>query len=193
MVKLCIRQCLQTVSEGLYECFSINLWITAIFSVQARCYLYFYDLSTCDGCWFIVYTCIRRFIHKFLNGCPFDYTAVAGRFGPKLVNHASWVAEVTPTDRPKSIHNRCVIELFVELFVLSFCPFDISAGKGAFVIGLSQISSLFSYNSSVGLTKLYDMIKSTIIMTYNKKKYKRGKGETKYPHREFEPEVKKET
>ena len=32
----------------------------------------------------------------------------------------------------------------VTLFVLSLCPFDISAGVGAFVIGLSQISSLFS-------------------------------------------------
>ena len=33
---------------------------------------------------------------------------------------------------------------FVALFVLSFCPFDISVGVGAFVIGLSQISSFFS-------------------------------------------------
>ena len=30
------------------------------------------------------------------------------------------------------------------LFVLSLCPFDISVGVGAFVIGLSQISSFFS-------------------------------------------------
>ena len=33
---------------------------------------------------------------------------------------------------------------FVALFVLSLCPFDISVGVGAFVIGLSQISSFFS-------------------------------------------------
>ena len=57
------------------------------------------------------------------------------------VNHISWVAVVTTTDRPKSVRSRCVIELFVALFVLSLCPFDISAGEGAFVIGLSQISS----------------------------------------------------
>ena len=31
----------------------------------------------------------------------------------------------------------------MALFVLSLCPFDISAGVGAFVIGLSQISSFF--------------------------------------------------
>ena len=33
---------------------------------------------------------------------------------------------------------------FVALFVFSLCPFDISVGVGAFVIGLSQISSVFS-------------------------------------------------
>ena len=32
----------------------------------------------------------------------------------------------------------------MALFVLSLCPFDISAGVGAFVIGLSQISSFSS-------------------------------------------------
>ena len=33
---------------------------------------------------------------------------------------------------------------FVALFVLLLCPFDISAGVGAFIIGLSQISSFSS-------------------------------------------------
>ena len=65
------------------------------------------------------------------------------------VNHTSWVAVVTPTDRPKSVRNRCVIELFAASFVLSLCPFDISVGVGAFVIGLSQISSFFSYKYMV--------------------------------------------
>ena len=68
-------------------------------------------------------------------------------FGPltvNQVNHTSWVAVVTPTHHPKSVCNRYVIELFVALFVLSLCPFDISVGVGAFVIGLSQISSFFS-------------------------------------------------
>ena len=72
-----------------------------------------------------------------LNVCPFDYTAVAGNgkvWPVNQVNHTSWVAVVTPTDRPKSVRNRCVIELFVALFVLSLCPFDISVGVGAFVI-----------------------------------------------------------
>ena len=79
--------------------------------------------------------------------CPIDYTAVArsGKVGPvHQVNHTSWVAVVTPTDRPKLVRNHSVIELFVALFVLSLCPFDISVGVGAFVIRLSQISSFFS-------------------------------------------------
>ena len=61
-----------------------------------------------------------------------------------LVNHTSWVAVVTPTDRPKSVRNCCLIEFFVALFVLSLCPFDFSVGVGAFVIGLGQISSFLS-------------------------------------------------
>ena len=56
-----------------------------------------------------------RFIYIFLNVCPFDYTSAAGswKVGPvNQVNHTSWVAVVTPTDRPTSVRNRCVIELF---------------------------------------------------------------------------------
>ena len=67
-----------------------------------------------------------------------------GSWARKPVNHTSWVAVVTPTDRPKSVRNRCLIELFVTLFMLSLCPFDISVGVGAFVIGLGQISSFLS-------------------------------------------------
>ena len=116
---------------------ALRLWRTSIVN---NCYAW-------DSCWFVVY--IRRFIYKFLNVCPFDYTAVAGsrKVGPvNQVHHTSLVAVVTPTDRPTSVCNRCVIELFVALFVLSLCPFDISVGVGAFVIGLSQISSFCSFH-----------------------------------------------
>ena len=50
---------------------------------------------------------------------------------------------VTPTDHPKSVRNRCVIELFVALFMFSLCHFYMSVVVGAFVTGLSQISSFF--------------------------------------------------
>ena len=56
----------------------------------------------------------------------------------------SWVAIVTPTDRPKSVRNRCVIEVFGGVFVLSRRFLDLSVGVGVFVIRLSQISFFFS-------------------------------------------------
>ena len=62
----------------------------------------------------------------------------------KPVYHTSWVALVTPTDRPKSVRNRCLIELFCGVVCVVTCPFDISVGVGAFVIGLGQISSFLS-------------------------------------------------
>ena len=68
-----------------------------------------------------------------------------GRWARKPVYHTGWVAVVTQTDRPNSVRNRCVIKLFVALFVLSLCPFDISVCIGAFVIGLSQISSFLCF------------------------------------------------
>ena len=39
-------------------------------------------------------------------------------------NHTSQVAIVTPTDHPKSACNRCVIEVFGGVFVLSCCFLD---------------------------------------------------------------------
>ena len=68
-----------------------------------------------------------------------------GRWARKPVNHTSWVVVVTPTDRPKSVRNCCLIELFCGVVLLSLCPFDISVGIGAFVIGLGQISSFLSF------------------------------------------------
>ena len=67
------------------------------------------------------------FIYKFLNVCPFQYTAVAwggGEIGPvNQDNYTSWVAVVTPTDRPKSVRNRCVIELFCGVVCVVTLPF----------------------------------------------------------------------
>ena len=53
---------------------------------------------------------------------------------------------VNPTDRPKSVRNRCVIEGFGAVFyVVTMLFLDFSVGVWAFVIGLSQISSFFSF------------------------------------------------
>ena len=128
----------------------MSLYIFLLYHIYHLCFtcIDFYDLSAWGGCWFDVY--IRRFIYKFLNVCPFDYTAVAGsgKVGPvNQVNHTSWVAVVTPTDRPKSVRNRCLIELFCGVVCVVTALFDISVGVGAFVIGLSQISSFLSLAS----------------------------------------------
>ena len=93
----------------------MSLYLFLLYYIYHLCFtcIDFYDLSACGGCWFVVY--IRSFIYKFLNVCPFDYTAVAGsrKVRPvNQVNHTSWVDVVTPTDRPKSVRNRYVIKLF---------------------------------------------------------------------------------
>ena len=65
-------------------------------------------------------------VKKSLHVFALDYIAVAvsGKVGPvKPVNHTSWVAVVTPTDRPKSVRNCCVIELFCGVVCVVTLPF----------------------------------------------------------------------
>ena len=62
-----------------------------------------------------------------------------------FIENELWVTVVNPTDRPKSVRNRCVIELFCGVVCIVTFLFDISASVRAFVIGLSQISSFFSF------------------------------------------------
>ena len=38
-------------------------------------------------------------------------------------NHTSWVAVATPTDRPKSVRNRCLIEHFCGVVCVETLPF----------------------------------------------------------------------
>ena len=58
-----------------------------------------------------------------------------------LTTPVGWL--VTPIDRPKSVRNRCVIEVLVA-FVCRPLVFEFCVGKGGFVIGLGQISFFFS-------------------------------------------------
>ena len=60
-----------------------------------------------------------------------------------LLNHTSWAALLTQTDRPKSLHICWVIEVFGGVLGLSICFFDFSIGIGAIIIELSQINSFF--------------------------------------------------
>ena len=103
----------------------MSLYIVLLYYIYHLCFtcIDFYDLSAWGGCWFVVY--IGRFIYKFLNVCPFDYTTIAGsgKVGPvNQVNHTSWVAVVTPTDRPKSVRNCYVIELFCGVVCVVTLP-----------------------------------------------------------------------
>ena len=59
--------------------------------------------------------------------CPFDCMAVAGsgNVGPvnRLTTPVGWVVIVNPTDRSKSVRNRCVIEMFCGVFCVVTLPF----------------------------------------------------------------------
>ena len=59
------------------------------------------------------------------------------------------MAIITLTGRPRSVRNRCVIEVFDGVFVLSRFFLDFSVGVGASGIGLSQMSSFFSAVSNL--------------------------------------------
>ena len=107
-----------------YSDVTIYIFANYIYHLCFTC-IDFYDLSAwvAVGLLSISGGCC---IYKFVNVCPFDYTAVAGsgKVGPvNQVIHTSWVAVVTPTDRPKSVRNRCVIELFWGVVCVVTLPF----------------------------------------------------------------------
>ena len=62
-----------------------------------------------------IFTCVSFWLH----GCCGEWEG-----GPvNQVNHTSWVAVVTPTDRPKSVRNRCLIEPFCGVVCVVTLPF----------------------------------------------------------------------
>ena len=66
-----------------------------------------------------VYLQIFRYVPFWLHGCFGEWEG-----GPvNQVNHTSWVAIVTPTERPKSVRNRCLIELFSGVVFVVTLPF----------------------------------------------------------------------
>ena len=64
------------------------------------------------------------------------------------------MAVVTQTDCPKSVGNRCVIDVFSCNFLCCLLTLLFSDGIGAFVIGLTQISSYFSAQGALGTNPL---------------------------------------
>ena len=55
-----------------------------------------------------------------------------------------FVIIITPTDRPKSVRNRFVIEVLVAFLCCHVAFFDFYVDIETYVIGLSQISFFFS-------------------------------------------------
>ena len=56
-----------------------------------------------------------KFIATFVEPIWYFFPSLLkrlSRFGANWFNHTSWMTVVTPTDHPKSIRNRCVIEAF---------------------------------------------------------------------------------
>ena len=80
---------------------------------------------------------------------------MSGKVCPvKPVNYTSWLAVVTPTDRPKSVRNRYVSNFLWRCLCCHFALFDISAGVGVFVIGLIE-SDLFLFLLSKNIYEVY--------------------------------------
>ena len=69
-------------------------------------------------------------------------------------NHTCSVAIVTPTDRPKSVRNRCVIEVFGGVFVLSRCFFGFFCGCRGFWHRTESDLFLFLFIPGLTLTEL---------------------------------------
>ena len=73
-------------------------------------YMFLYHISMVSPLWLAVGPqSLRRIIYKSLNVCPFDYTAVT----------TSWMTDVAPTDRPKSLRNRCVSKFWWRFCVVT--------------------------------------------------------------------------
>ena len=73
----------------------------------------------------------------------------------RVLLHTGEKKKKTPTDRPKSVRNRCVIEVFGGVFVLSRYILDFSVVVGAPDIRMSQISSFFSYHIPILYKKIF--------------------------------------
>ena len=109
------------------------------------------------------YRAMYDWLHYFC--CEWDGWALLNRY-----KHTSRVSAATPTDRPKCVRNRCVIKDCGGVFMLSRCFLDFSMGVGAFVTGLSQISSFFplfiEYFDAYVLFNTFDILSSIFVFIF---------------------------
>ena len=106
------------------------------------CVQHFYDLHF--G-WMLVISLYKEDYLQVLHMCSLiircgycDGCVPVNRF-----NNTSGMTVVTPSDRPKSVRNLCEIEVLVAFLYCHVGFFYFTVGVGAFVIGLSHISSFF--------------------------------------------------
>ena len=103
----------------------VTIYIFAISYLSSMLYVYRFLWPLRLG-WLLVwclykevYLQIFKRVSFWLHGC-----SGSGKVGPiNQVNHTSWVAVVTPTDRPKSVHNHCLIKLFCGVVCVVTLPF----------------------------------------------------------------------
>ena len=76
------------------------------------------------------------------------------------------VAVASPTERPKSVHNRCEIEVLVAFLCCHFAFFICSVGIRTFVGRLSQIASFSSFVSIWTIMYYYPMLITTNLFVF---------------------------
>ena len=93
--------------------------LTMLFVYWFLCPLRLVWLLVCCCLYKEVYLQIFKCVSFWLHGCCGEWEG-----GPvNQINHTSWVAVVTQTDRPKSVRNCCLIELFCGVVCVVTLPF----------------------------------------------------------------------
>ena len=108
---------------------------------------------------------IKRITSKCLNVCPIDCTTVlvCWKFGIPLpkqkyrgmfhFNHTSLLAVITKTDSPNSVHNGCVIDVFVAFCVVTLLFGFVRGCKGFYHRTKSDFQMQNNWNSFVYIRK----------------------------------------
>ena len=97
------------------ECYSEHL-IWMIYMANSRKYRGIFEkLSLYKDVHLQMFKCVSFWLH----GCCGEWEG----WPVNQANHTSWVAVVTPTDRPKSVRDCCLIELFCGVVCVVTLPF----------------------------------------------------------------------
>ena len=111
--KIVCNFCLQSYDNGMREIFYLSC--RGSYKAQEESFLSFRRRG-CRGL-------PEKTFEKWCILSPFSAEFAWDGWVRKPVKHTSWVAVVSQTDRPKSVHNRCVIELFCGVVCVVPLPF----------------------------------------------------------------------